>query len=151
GIASAQLPNLKTALGHHGWPKAFYVHSETLPSYECSGDIPPYPSSASCAPGWSPDWEKGHWAFGMGWDQVIPGAVAPPLVRYDQNNVIKDGGFPGRVSSLAVTAAGYGFAAVFNANDNTAPAPADEIFWPGCNSGPPPQPAASSANCALQA
>ena len=125
--------------------------SARLPSYECSNFIPPYPPSVMCMSGWSDGWELGHWAFGMGWDQVPPKAVAHPFLPYDNYNFIKDGGYQGTVSSLAATADGYGFGAVFNAGDNTAPPPQDEIFWPGCSTGTPPQPAASSNNCALQA
>ncbi len=149
-IASGKLPDL-TAKLHPGWPRDYYLYSGALPSYECSNAIPPYPASAVCPTGWSDAWEMGHWAFGMGWDQVIPDAVASPLLPYDNNNFIKDGGYPGTVSSLAATADGYGFAAVFNTNDNTVPSPQSQIFWPSCASGTAPQPAATAANCALEA
>ena len=150
-IAGGRLKDLPGGATYPGWPTDYYTLSSTLPNYECSNSIPPYPLTAKCKAGWSDAWEKGHWAFGAGWDSLPPNAVPTPLLPYDNYNFIKDGGYPGTVSSMAATADGYGFGAVFNANDNTAPAPENEIFWPSCNSGPPPQPAASSANCALQA
>jgi len=64
---------------------------------------------------------------------------------------MKDGGFPGLVSSVAVTADGYGFASVFNQNDNNVPAPELWLFWVNCADQGPPAAASSAANCALQA
>ncbi len=149
-IASGKLPNLSGS-GHPGWPVSYYALSSELPGYECSSAIPPYPPGAACPSGWSDAWEMGHWAFGAGWDTVYPNPVAVPLLAYDNFNFIKDGGYPGTVSSVAATADGYGFGAVFNANDNTVPSPQSQIFWPSCAGGTPPVPAASSDNCLLQA
>jgi CubicO group peptidase (beta-lactamase class C family) len=165
GIAGGKLPNLSgpavpilcigpSAPDICNWPNNYYVDSAELPAYECSSAIPPYPAGAACHSGWSDAWEKGHWPFGAGWDLVPPRPVAVPLLPYDNYNFIKDGGYEGTVSSVAATADGYGFAAVFNQNDNTIPAPQNLIFWPGCatpTTPPSPIPAASDANCALQA
>ena len=70
-----------------------------------------------------------HFPFGSGWDQAVPNVVADPLLSYNNFNFVKDGGYPGTVSSVATTGDGYGFGAVFNQNDNTIPSPAALIFW----------------------
>lgn len=117
-IAAAQLPNLPPVPGSpHVWPKDYYTISFTLPKYENPNG----------------QWDQGHWPFGAGWDSVPGNAVEYPLVPYSDHNFIKDGGYPGTVSSVGVTADGYGFGAVFNSNYNVngAPSPQSQIFWPG--------------------
>ena len=149
-IASGQPANFPGGTAYPGWPEKFYSLNAELPSYE----------SAS---GWNPE----NWPFGMGWDiapstcPVFPAPYEPPqpLHEYDNCNFIKDGGYQGSVSSVGVTADGYGFAAVFDGGDNTPPSPQSQIFWPNCNTASTtlsngtvmPPAAASSANCALQA
>ena len=82
----------------------------------------------------------------------MPNVSKAPLVAYNNFQFMKDGGYQGTVSSLATTAEGYGFAAVFNQNDNTIPAPEALLFWPNCSVPPPtPLPASSTGNCALEA
>ncbi|HMD73790.1 MAG TPA: serine hydrolase domain-containing protein [Steroidobacteraceae bacterium] len=144
-VAGGQPANLPGAPAYPGWPQKFYELSTKLPSYELPA--------------------TGNTQYGAGWDQAScpaflpPGASPDPLHAYDNCNFSKSGGSQGTVSSLAVTADGYGFAAIFNGGDNTAPDPEYEIFWPGCNTqstmlsdGTVVPPAASgSGNCALQA
>jgi uncharacterized protein (TIGR03437 family) len=126
-IASGKLPNFPGPPTFPGWPQMYYTLSTRIPSYE------------------GPDT-----AVGAGWDAVPSNVVAVPLLPYDNYNFVKEGGYQGTVSSVAATGDGYGFAAVFNGGDNTAPGPDSQIFWPGCSS-PAPLPAAKSGNCALQA
>jgi hypothetical protein len=119
-----------------GWPVLFYTDSAAIPSYET------LPGSVQ---------------NGLGWDAVsLAFTGGESLLCYDNYNFTKDGGFPGTATSVAATADGYGFAAVFNQNDNNVPSPQYYIFWPGCAdavSTPPPPPfaASSDAGCALQA
>jgi len=126
-IASGDLPNFPGPPAFPGWPQMYYTLSTRLPSYE------------------TPDT-----SVGAGWDAVPSNVVAVPLLPYDNYNFIKDGGYQGTVSSVVATADGYGFAAVFNGGDNTAPGPEGQLFWPGCNA-PPPLPASKNGDCALQA
>jgi CubicO group peptidase (beta-lactamase class C family) len=144
-IASGQPANLSGGSSYPGWPQKFYSISSTLPSYEAPG--------------------SGNTPYGPGWDAVSCPAFSPagappdPLHKYDNCNFFKDGGYQGTVSSVAVTADGYGFAAVFNGGDNTAPGPQWEIFWPGCSTASTtltdgtvmPPATTNSNNCALQA
>jgi hypothetical protein len=167
-IASGKLPNLAgpgaaasaSCSGSNpapacGWPQTYYSDSSALPGYECVtvDSIPPYAPTDSCASRGIPRaTADNHFPFGSGWDQVIPNVVADPFLSYNNFNFVKDGGYPGTVSSVATTGDGYGFGAVFNQNDLTIPSPASLIFWPSCNAPPPtPLPAASADNCALQA
>ncbi|SPF55897.1 exported hypothetical protein [Candidatus Sulfopaludibacter sp. SbA4] len=124
-IASGNLPNFPSAPAYPGWPQMYYTLSTRIPAYDGPAD-------------------------GAGWDYVPSDVVAVPLLPYDNYNFIKDGGYQGTVSSVVATADGYGFAAVFNGGDNTAPGPEGQIFWPGCNT-PAPEPAAKNGDCALQA
>jgi uncharacterized protein (TIGR03437 family) len=126
-IASGNLPNFPGPPAFPGWPQMYYTLSTRVPPYE------------------TPDTTNG-----AGWDAVPSNAVAVPFLPYDNYNFIKEGGYQGTVSVVAATADGYGFAAVFNGGDNTAPGPDGQIFWPGCNK-PAPLPAAANGNCALQA
>ncbi len=167
-IASGKLPNLRgpgatvaadcngpAPAASCGWSPNYYLDSSVLPGYECVtvDEIPPYAPTDSCASrAILRANADAHLPFGSGWDQVVPNVVVQPLLTYNNFNFVKDGGYPGTVSSLATTGDGYGFGAVFNQNDNTIPAPQSLIFWPNCSVPPPsPLPAASSDNCALQA
>ena len=157
-IANGDPPNL---LGKAGvWPQDYYTDSTTLPHYECvdASIVEPkgtYPASDSCASrGYTKKQEPSHLPYGAGWDVVQPNVVATPVHAYDNFNFIKDGGFPGTVSSLILTGDGYAFAAVFNQNDNNIPGADASFFWPGCatpTTPPSPLPATSSNNCVLQA
>jgi len=124
-IASGNLPNFPGPPAYPGWPQMYYTLSTRLPSYDTPQN-------------------------GAGWDAVPSNVVAVPLLPYDNYNFVKEGGYQGTVSVIVATADGYGFAAVFNGGDNTAPGPDGQIFWPGCNA-PPPLPAAKNGDCALQA
>ena len=124
-IASGNLPNFPGPPNFPGWPQMYYTLSTRVPAYDSV-------------------------AVGAGWDSVPSNVVATPLLPYDNYNFVKEGGYQGTVSTVAATADGYGFAAVFNGGDNTAPGPDGQIFWPGCNA-PAPLPASKAANCALQA
>lgn len=146
--------------GKTGWPQDYYTDSSALPSYECvdSSEVEPkgtYPTTDSCTSrGYTKAEEDAHLAYGAGWDVAQPNVVAKPVHSYNNYNLIKDGGFPGTVSSLVLTGDGYAFAAVFNQNDNTIPGADASFFWPGCatpTTPPSPLPASSSANCVLQA
>lgn len=143
-----------------GWPQQYYKDSSVLPSYECvdaSGVEPSggYPTGDSCTSrGVAKALEPEHSAYGAGWDVAVPNVVSSPVHTYNNFNFIKDGGYPGLVSSLVTTGDGYSFAALFNQNDNTIPGPEGLIFWPGCaNPTTPPTslPADADANCVLQA
>lgn len=157
-IANGDPPNL---LGKTGvWPQDYYSDSTTLPHYECvdSSVVEPegtYPASDSCTSrGYTKKQEPSHLPYGAGWDVVQPNVVAKPVHAYDNYNLIKDGGFPGTVSSLILTGDGYAFAAVFNQNDNDIPGADASFFWPGCaapTTPPSPLPATSDNNCVLQA
>jgi CubicO group peptidase (beta-lactamase class C family) len=157
-IANGRPANL---LGKTGvWPQDYYKDSGALPSYECvdSSAIEPkgtYPVSDSCTSrGFTKAEESSHLPYGAGWDVAQPNVVATPVHAYDNYNLIKDGGFPGTVSSLILTGDGYAFAAVFNLNDNTIPGADASFFWPGCatpTKPPSPLPASSDNNCVLQA
>ncbi len=157
-IANGRPANL---LGKSGvWPQDYYKDSSTLPSYECvdSSQIEPkgtYPASDSCTSrGFTTAEEPSHDAYGAGWDVAQPNVVAKPVHAYDNINFVKDGGFPGTVSSLILTGDGYAFAAVFNQNDNTIPGADASFFWPGCatpTKPPTPLPASSDSHCVLQA
>ena len=125
-IADGKLTNLTG----EGWPKQYYVDSAKVPKYECTTDKQAYPASALCPPHSSKSYQAAHSTYGMGWDAVPGNAVSQPLLAYDDYNFIKDGGYPGTLSSLAVTADGYGFGAVFNGDYNNAPGPQSKIFWP---------------------
>jgi CubicO group peptidase (beta-lactamase class C family) len=157
-IANGKPANL---LGKAGvWPQTYYEDSSTLPSYECvdASSVEPkgtYPASDSCTSrGYSKAEEPAHLPYGAGWDVAQPNVVASPVHSYDNLNFIKDGGFPGTVSSLVLTGDGYAFAAVFNQNDNTIPGADASFFWPGCAAPtvpPSPLPASSDSHCVLQA
>ena len=136
-----------------GWPQNYYSDSSTLPSYECATIVPPYASVDSCASkGIAKADEGSHLPYGSGWDVVVPNVSKTPLLSYNNFQFMKDGGYQGTVSSLATTAEGYAFAAVFNQNDNTIPAPEALLFWPNCFVPPPtPLPASGIGNCALEA
>ena len=125
-IADGKLTNLSGG----DWPKTYYVDSAKVPKYECTTDKSAYPASALCPHGSSSSFQAAHTAYGMGWDAVPGNAVSQPLLAYDDYNFIKDGGYPGTLSSLAVTADGYGFGAVFNGDYKNAPGPQSQIFWP---------------------
>jgi len=114
-IARGSLPNFPGPPAFPGWPQMYYTLSTQIPSYE-----------TSAAP------------YGAGWDLVPSNVVPVPLLPYDNYNFLKDGGYPGTASSVAATADGYAFAAVFNGGDNTQWAPQSLIFWPNCAT-PPPQ------------
>ena len=92
---------------------------------------------------------------GLGWDKVsLAFTGGGSLLCYDNYNFTKEGGFQGTVTSAAATADGYGFAVVFNQNDNNVPAPEFYTFWPQCAEPDdvlPPFAASSDANCALHA
>jgi CubicO group peptidase (beta-lactamase class C family) len=144
-VASGKPANFPGGTAYAGWPQKYYSISSDLPLYEAPA--------------------TGNTPYGAGWDGATcpafspPGASPDPLHSYNNCNFVKDGGFPGTVTSVATTADGYGFAAVFNGGDNTAPGPQSQIFWPGCNTvsttlsnGTVMPPAAGDgANCALQA
>ena len=157
-IANGRPANL---LGTAGvWPQDYYKDSSTLPSYECvdASAVEPggtYPAGDSCkSRGFTKAEEASHLPYGAGWDVAQPNVVAAPVHKYDNLNFIKDGGFPGTVSSLILTGDGYAFAAVFNQNDNTIPGADASFFWPGCatpTTPPTPLPASGDGNCVLQA
>jgi CubicO group peptidase (beta-lactamase class C family) len=107
-IASGKLPNFQGGPLNPGWPEAFYTYSTKVPSYE----------TFSCRDGY----------FGMGWDTVQPCAVAAPFVAYDNFNFIKGGGIPGTTSTVAATADGYSFAAIYNGDIGQTLSPID-VFW----------------------
>jgi CubicO group peptidase (beta-lactamase class C family) len=117
-----------------GWPVLFYSDSAAIPSYEMPA---------------------GSVVNGLGWDNVsLAFTGGGSLLCYDNYNFTKEGGFQGTVTSAAATADGYGFAVLFNQNDNNVPAPEWSIFWPHCADsvgGTPPYAASTDANCALQA
>lgn len=138
-----------------GWPQQYYTDSLTLPSYECvdPSAVQPdgsYPVGDSCTSrGIALADEGEHEPYGAGWDVAQPNVVSVPVHVWNNNNFVKDGGFQGLVSSLVTTGDGYSFAALFNQNDNTIPGPEASFFWPSCaGSGTP---AATDANCVLQA
>ena len=157
-IANGKPADLPAKSG--AWPQDYYTDSSKLPSYECvdASAVEPkgtYPASDSCkSRGFTKKEEPSHFPYGAGWDVAQPNVVAKPVHAYDNYNFIKDGGFPGTVSSLILTGDGYAFAAVFNQNDNTIPGADASFFWPGCatpTTPPSPLPAKSDDHCVLQA
>ena len=137
------------------WPQDYYSLSTALPSYECvdPSQVPPYASSDSCTSkgiSTTSTSEANHQPYGAGWDAVVPNVVPVPLVPYNNFNFIKVGGDQGGITVVDTTGDGYSFAALFNQNDNTVPAPDSLVFWPGCASSTPAV-ASSTNNCALQA
>jgi CubicO group peptidase (beta-lactamase class C family) len=142
-VASGQPVNLPGGTAYPNWPKDYYLISSA---------VEPYGSAT------------GDQVFGAGWDTAFCPAISSPgepLHSYDNCNFFKNGGFPGTMTAIGVTADGYGFAGVFNggAANSSAPDPGSAIFWVGCENATTqlagntmvPAAATGSGNCGLQA